>query len=302
MPFPASSGTWSAFYERNRNDNGAIQRLFRTNLTSLTVMTGNHLDNPVRLIAGSNYGNMLLILGTTGFMQILHHGFVHAGELGGESVLLAVNGNLSEAALKVIPKEAAVTQVGNINRRRATAPECPSLDDFLGVRTAEEFNELEPTAGNGILRPETFSMAKGARQIRSNQLAMLLIDKFRAEADDDDQANLARMDEAKEGELLLALLWASERDLLVPILLGEPEESTVLNQLHHEMKARLSGQTEGTIEVPDRGHGAGFMDDEGDEFPLENQFDGDESTTSSSRRPEATRTQDRFKELTMTTA
>ena len=314
MPFPASSGTWSAFYERNRNDNGAIQRLFRTNLTSLTVMTGNHLDNPVRLtetIAGSNYGNMLLMPGTTGFMQILHHGFVHAGELGGESVLLAVNGNLSEAALKVIPKEAAVTQVGNINRRRATAPECPSLDDFLGVRTAEEFNELEPTAGNGILRqkpnhlfigPETFSMAKGARQIRSNQLAMLLIDKFRAEADDDDQANLARMDEAKEGELLLALLWASERDLLVPILLGEPEESTVLNQLHHEMKARLSGQTEGTIEVPDRGHGAGFMDDEGDEFPLENQFDGDESTTSSSRRPEATRTQDRFKELTMTTA
>ena len=52
-------------------------------MTSLTVMTGNHLDNPVRLtetIAGSNYGNMLLMPGTTGFMQILHHGFVHAGE------------------------------------------------------------------------------------------------------------------------------------------------------------------------------------------------------------------------------
>jgi hypothetical protein len=154
-------------------------------------MTGNHLNNPVRLtetIAGSNYGNMFIIPGTIGLMQILHHGFlVHVGELGGQSVLLAVNGNLSEAVLKVIVKESAVTQVGNITRRRATAPECPSLDDFLGVGTAEEFNELEPTAGNGILHqkpnhlfigPGTFNMANGARQIRANKLAMLVIYKF----------------------------------------------------------------------------------------------------------------------------
>jgi hypothetical protein len=314
MPSPASSGTWCAFFECNRNNNGAIQRLFRTNLTSLTVMTGNHVNNPVRLtetIAGSNYGNMFIMPGTTGFMQILHHGFVHAGELGGESVLLAVNGNLSEAALEVIPKEASVTQVGNITRRRATAPECPSLDDFLGVGTAEEFNRLEPTAGYGILRqkpnhlfigPNTFNMANGARQICANKLAMLVIDKFRADADDNDQANLARIDEAGEWALLLALLWASERDLLVPTVLGEPDESPVLNKIHRDMKTLLLGQTEGNTDVPDRGQGGGFMDDDGDDFPIETHFNGDDSTSSSARNPETTPTQDRFKELTMTTA
>ena len=135
-----------------------------------------------------------------------------------------------------------------------------------------------------------------------NALAMLVIDKFRADADDDDQANLARRDEAGEAELLLALLWASERNLLIPVILEDPDESPVLNKIHHNMKARLLDQTEGSPKAPDRGQGIGFMDDDDDGIPIETHFDGDESTTSSARNPEAMRTQDRFKELTMTTA
>jgi hypothetical protein len=145
-------------------------------------------------------------------------------------------------------------------------------------------------------------MANGARQICANKLAMLMIDKFRADADDDNQANLTRIDEAGEWKLLLALLWASERDLLVPIVLVEPDESPVLNKIHRDMKILLLGQTEGNTDVPDRGQGGGFMDDDGDNFPIETHLDGDDSTLSSARNPEATQTQDRFKELTMTTA
>ena len=82
---PPTFGIWTEFYDRHKGDNGAIQRLFRTNMTSLAVMTEKHLNNAVRFsetIAGSNYGNMFIVTGVTGFMQVLQHGFAHAGELG----------------------------------------------------------------------------------------------------------------------------------------------------------------------------------------------------------------------------
>ena len=53
---------------------------------------------------------MLLVPGTSGYMQVLHHGFAHAGDLGEESVILVVNGNLSEPAIKVLSKHSTVGQ------------------------------------------------------------------------------------------------------------------------------------------------------------------------------------------------
>ena len=169
------------FYERNRDDGGAVQRLFRTNLTQFTVTTANHLDDPARLsdtFAGSNYGNMILVPGTTGFMQVLHRGFVHSGEIGEPSVIIAVQGNLSEAALRVIPKQAIVLKAGN-NTGLRSAPACPTLESFLGVETAEEFCALAP-AGNGILKsmpnhifigPDAFFFQTG---LKSHPLRTLL--------------------------------------------------------------------------------------------------------------------------------
>lgn len=314
---PVTYGTWSAYYERNREDNGAIQRLFRTNMTSFRVMTENHLDNAVRLtetIAGSNFGNMFLVPGLNGRMQVLHHGFTHAGELGGSADILAVNGNLSEAAIKVIPKETAVQVLGN-NTGRRSGTECPTLESILAVNTAGEFTALAPN-GNVILKlkpnhlfigPEIFELAKGAKQIRSSDLAMLIIEKFKADDDDDDQVNTARLDEAGENELLLAFLWASAKDLLVPITLGEPDESAVLNNLHKRLKENLienndlASQRGGSS----GGQGRGFMDDdeEVEDAHTDTQtMDGDESTASSIRRPGVRETPDRFRELTLTTA
>ena len=69
---PTTSGTWTAFYERNKDDGGAIQLLFPTNLTQFAVMTKNHLDDVDRLmatVAGSHYGNMILVPGPTGLCR-----------------------------------------------------------------------------------------------------------------------------------------------------------------------------------------------------------------------------------------
>ena len=164
---PTTSGTWTAFYERNKDDGGAIQRLFKTNLTQFAVISENHLDDVDRImatIAGSNYGNMVLVPGATGFMHVLHHGFTHSTELGGPMDIIAVHGNLSEAALKVIPKNIIVTKAGNTAGQRSSV-ECPMLDR---ITTADEFRNLAP-ARNGILKkkpnhifigPETFYLAK----------------------------------------------------------------------------------------------------------------------------------------------
>ena len=139
-------GTWTMFYECNRDDNGAVQRLFRTNLRAFATMTENHLDDTNRVtatVAGSNFGNMILVPGPNGFMHVLHHGFTHTAELGGATSIVAIHGNLSEANLKVIPAETIVTQAGN-NVGRRSAVECPSLDNILGTKSAEEFRALAP--------------------------------------------------------------------------------------------------------------------------------------------------------------
>ena len=316
---PPPFGIWTEFYERNKEDNGAIQRLFRTNMTSMAAMTEKHLNNTVRFtetIAGSNYGNMLLVPGVTGFMQVLHHGFAHAGELGGESVILAVNGNLSEAALRTVPKDKVVEQMGSNTGRRSFSIECPSLESLIGVDTAEEFSELE-AEGNVILKnkpnhvfigPDTFFFTKGAKTTRAGTLAMHIADRFREDPDDDDQVNTARLAEAKEAELLLAILWASERNLLAPVSLGDPEESAVVNQIHRVMKEKLEPAGRSTNpEAPEqtiRGRTIGFMDDA--EEVNDTTRGGCDSDTGDELGREAenllTRTSDRFRELTMTTA
>ena len=315
---PITSGTWSAFYERNKEDNGAIQRLFRTNSTMFSVMTENHLDDTDRImatVAGSNYGNMLLVPGPTGFMQVLHHGFTHSAELGGPMDIVAVHGNLSEAALKVIPSDTIAIQAGNKTGRRS-ALECPMMESILGTRTAEEFVALEPEK-NGILKkkpnhifigPDIFYLAQGAKIVRSGELAALIIDKFTIDADDDDQVAQAKLDEAGTTEFLLAFLWASENNRLTPISLEEPGESDVLNSIHRAMKARLLVTSpdvdNASDEQNDMSVRRGFMDDEDDnddESGTAPDGDDDSEPQTPARRRKMP-PQDKYRDLTLTTA
>ena len=47
------------------------------------------------------------------------------------------------------------------------------------------------------------------------------------------------MDEGGAAELLLAFLWASENNLLTPVILEDPGEDATINQIHHALKQKL---------------------------------------------------------------
>ena len=139
------------------------------------------------------------------------------------------------------------------------------------------------------------------------------------------------MDEGGAAELLLAFLWASENNLLTPVILEDPGEDATINQIHHALKQKLvlsvveeessddeQGEEEEDEAVGGRSpalgerlardptidrRGLGFMDDDDDEDdgPDPVPLDGDEGLGAGLPRgnpPPA----DRFRELTMTTA
>ena len=67
------------------------------------------------------------------------------------------------------------------------------------MNTAGNFAVLTPN-GSVVLKlkpnhlfidPEIFELARGAKQIRSSDLAILIIEKLKADDDDDDQVNTA---------------------------------------------------------------------------------------------------------------
>ena len=74
----ARTDKWTDYYVRNRGDGGPIQALFDANTKSLARKTEGNLNNVSKLtdfITGSSYGNMVLIPGRPGVMQLVHHGF-----------------------------------------------------------------------------------------------------------------------------------------------------------------------------------------------------------------------------------
>jgi hypothetical protein len=67
----------------------------------------------------------------------------------------------------------------------------------------------------------------------------VIIDTIRADEADNVQVNEARVAEAQDAELLLAILWASTPGILVLIDLSDPPESAVLNNIHQGLKWKL---------------------------------------------------------------
>ena len=193
---------WTTFYERNRNDGGGIQRLFETNLATLSLITTSHLKRPDKLvetIAGSTYSNMLMVAGDEdGMVNILHHGFVNATSFGGEASILFLSGNSSEAPLKALAHASAVVPLKSGSGRtrrggtRATL-DSPTFSDMWKVESETAFMNLRGN-GNPILRdkpnhmmigPAIFTLAGGAQRIRAKTLAFQIISRIRDETGDD---------------------------------------------------------------------------------------------------------------------
>ena len=78
MGFPEALN-WVNFYVNNRNDGGPIQALFGQNLQTMSEITAGHLNKSGALtetIVGPAHGNIMMVPGRTGTIQlIVHQGF-----------------------------------------------------------------------------------------------------------------------------------------------------------------------------------------------------------------------------------
>ena len=171
--------TWPAYYARNRDDEGAIQNLFQTHLGTLAAKSKSHLQNTGKFtesITGSAHGNMILIPGTTGKMQLIHQWFSCSTDDG--FALVFVQRNLSDYSyFRILDRNEAVKAIKVIHGRRVTTTNCPTLVSMLSVSSTAEFKDL-PAQGNGILseRPnhlmvngDVFLMAEGAPEPSPSQ-------------------------------------------------------------------------------------------------------------------------------------
>jgi hypothetical protein len=260
---PVTPSTWLAFYGRNRDDNGAFQKLATTDLGRLAELTKTHLDNALAFtdtITGSAFGNMLLVPGNLGKVHILHHGFSCVTPTG--PALIFIQGNLSDCSyFKILPREAAVEQIKGTTGTRSGTTNCPTLAAMLGAASADEFKTLPAEASNVLqlqpnhlmINPDVFVMANGASTVAAKTLAFVIISWFRGDPEEerDEELELAKAAIAKGAETLLAMLWAVENGGLTPVILEDVMADPVLNQIIRNVKGKLVvGSTEEYVNPP----------------------------------------------------
>ncbi|KAI2498102.1 hypothetical protein MHU86_16412 [Fragilaria crotonensis] len=254
---------WTEYYSRNRNDGGPIQALFDMNSKTLARKVEGNLNNVGRLtdyITGSSYGNMVLIPGRPGQMQLVHHGFA-CNTTDGFALAFA-HGNLGDCTtFKTVPRDEMVAPIagrddddeeGDERRRSA-----PTLDSMLGAQSGEEFAALEPE-GNNILErlpnhcfitPETFLQVKGAKLLAAKDLAFHIIEKFQQSVEDDDEISVEKEEEASGLEGILATLWASARGMLKEIRMDDVPEDPMMSHIIKDVRRRIGGGR-GTVATP----------------------------------------------------
>jgi hypothetical protein len=252
----ASTGVdkWTDFYERNRNDGGSIQTLFETSVSALAKRTSTHLNDVSKLtetVAGSDHGNMILVPGAKGIVQLIHHGF---GCNTATSFILAfAHGNLGES-----------TTFKAVNRNEMTRPAVtegvavPNLESLMGAESSDEFARidaeensiLEDYPNHCLVTPSVFALVKGSKRIESKSLAYRMIEAFQLSVIDDDELSTEKEEEASGLESTLAFLWASSNGLLTEIRLEDAPESTMMNHLIKGVRDRLSGRSTATSAIP----------------------------------------------------
>jgi hypothetical protein len=119
-----NNDTWTDFYKRNREDRGPFQCPFETNSAAMAKLTAGHLNNISKLtetITGSDHGNMVLVPGGKGIMQLIHHGFACNTPNG--FTLAFAHGNLGDSTtFKIAEREEMVPprhqgQAQKVNQR-----------------------------------------------------------------------------------------------------------------------------------------------------------------------------------------
>jgi hypothetical protein len=264
IPPAAVRSLWTDFYERNRNDGGPFQAMFEMNTATLAAKTARNKASIQRLtevVAGSGNGNMMLVPGTGGMVQVIHHGF--ATEIDGEFALVFVHGNVDEfATFKVLNRESAVEPIAlalepeegvddDDGPRRVEARQAPSLLSLIEAGNTRDFGELLPEENDVLMdypnhfliHPKVFALTMGARAVESKHLAFEIIARIiHPEEADLDHQNGGDPEEGGDYEGLLAFLWAVANDLLTEVRLNDVPETTAMNNMVRQVRAKVSGQ------------------------------------------------------------
>ena len=269
---------WTDYYARNRKDGGPIQALFNTNAKSLARKTQENLNNVSKLtdsITGSSFGNMILIPGKPGLMQLVHHGFA-CNTREGFSLAFA-HGNLGDCtAFKTIPREEMVAPITGRDDLEEEGEErtrsAPALDSMLVAESANEFAGLE-AEGNDVLdrlpnhyfiTPDTFLKVKGSKRLSAKDLAFYIIEHFQESVEDDDVLSAAKEEEASGLEGILAMLWASENGMLKEIRMDDVPEDPMMSHIIKDVRRKVGGDattsTETTTEPVSTGVGGASME------------------------------------------
>ena len=246
---PRTTTPWNDFYFKNKNDGGPIQKLFETHMGKWTNHTTMHISNIHRLtkcITESRCGNMMLIPGKEGKVQVIHHGFETA--IDGKLCLVFGEGNGIEdcAAFKVLPREEAVKPVSTAAWEDAddteeqsgrAAKQAPRFLSLIEVGNAQEFGELL-AEDNDILtelphhffiHPNVFALTMGANTMQSRHLAFEIINQIVCPYNErQHNLNEGEKEGGEDYDCLLAWLWATENRLLTEIKLQDAPTQTVL--------------------------------------------------------------------------
>jgi hypothetical protein len=182
--------TWATHYHRNKRNGSTTQRSFETSPKVWDLVSLGHVNRQafVSTLSTLPSATFLLVPGEEGEAQLLHHGFLHASEIGGISHAVFIHGNLSESPFKELPIAEIITPLSNPPSRTRQDPflRCPSLTAMCAVESAEAFADL-PAGNNEILhgRPNHFFISgmhfvdmNGQRSFPAANLAFRIINSM----------------------------------------------------------------------------------------------------------------------------
>lgn len=253
-----SNDNWADFYEQNKTDGGPIQALFDTSTKVLAERMEGNLNNVNKLtefITGSSHGNMILIPGKRGTMQLVHHGFA-CNTTNGFTLAFA-HGNLGDCtAFKTISREEMVAPVAGVDEDGERTLNAPSLESMLGAESPDEFGAIKAEENKVLTKlpnhcfitPEVFIEVRGSKTLSSKNLAYTIIENFQRSVEDNDEISVAMEEEAAGLEYTLAMLWASEKGMLKEILMEDVPEDPMMSHIIKDVRRRL-GNAESTVEV-----------------------------------------------------
>jgi hypothetical protein len=120
---------------------------------------------------------------------------------------------------------------------------------MLGAESADEFAALDPE-GNDILdrlpnhcyiAPETFLKVRGSKRLAAKDLAFYLIENFQLSVEEDDEISVEKEEEAVALEGILAMLWASENEMLREIRLDDVPEDPMMSHVIKDIRWKFGG-------------------------------------------------------------